>query len=285
MAKSTPTDRWRKRTLEHIQALKLSGEIMPLRKKGLVVCNRDKLFTSEEWRQSFSERARLPEYLKWHEECKAVADKYDLAPWVVSMMCLVKGYKPEKDVGFITMEGDWPSVRIVTKSNNPEFVRILSTEAQRLRLVVVQRLHGVESTLLNLDHSGSDDDSSTGPKGKKSGPDDKFILRVETPVGFPPEEAVKLQRKASKLSRELGRRMGFHIPERLRTSKLVEMSKALKVAKGPLKNGDIYNVIDKIDKSDDLSKDQKLRKQIASQRHRGRERLIKPYQNDKKSLD
>jgi hypothetical protein len=55
----------------------------------------------------------------------------------------------------MAMERDWPHIRIVTDSTNPSFLQTLSREAQRLGLYVVHRLHGVETTLLNLDYTES----------------------------------------------------------------------------------------------------------------------------------
>ena len=151
MAKLSPRDRWLRYLTERIKALKLSGKIEPLRAKGLAVLHRKKQYTSEEWWQSFQQRAKSPEYLKWYEECEALADEFGLAPWVVVMMCLLKGYNPEENVGSMAMERDWPRIRVETDSTNPSFLRSLAHEAQRLGLYVVNRFHGMETTLLNLD--------------------------------------------------------------------------------------------------------------------------------------
>jgi hypothetical protein len=253
MVKLAPKDRWSRYIIERTKALKLSGKLEPLRAKGLVVLHRKKQYSGEEWWQSFHHRAKSPDYIKWYEECETIANEFDLAPWVVSMMCLLKEYKPEKDVGFMAMERDWPRIRMVTESTNMQYLMRLSYEAYQLGLYVVQRVHGVETTLLNLDPITA---FSTPEKLNK---DDAFKIVVETPVGYPPEAASQLQKEASRLARELARRMGHRIPKRLRTSKLVTMSEVLEVEKGPLPRGGIYNIVDNIYPDGDISNNPKGR--------------------------
>ena len=270
MVKSTPRERWFQHLNERIIALKLSGKLKPLRAKGLATLHRRKLYTNEEWQQSFTQRAKSPDYLKWYEECETIANEFDLAPWVITMMCLIKGYKPEKDVGFLAMERDWPGIRMVTESTNTQYLRRLSYEAHQLGLCVVQRVYGVETTLLNLDPITT---FSTPGKLNKDG---TFKIDVETPVGYPPEAASQLQKEASRLARELARRMGHPIPQRLRASKLVAMSEVLEAEKGPLPRGRIYDIVDKIYPDGDLSKDQRRRNLTTSRRHKVRKRLLDP---------
>lgn len=85
MAKSTPMERWLQHIQERIIALKMSGKLEPLPKKGLATLHRRRLYTSEEWRQTFTQRAKFPEYLQWYKECEAVANEFGLVPWIVSM--------------------------------------------------------------------------------------------------------------------------------------------------------------------------------------------------------
>lgn len=269
MAKFAPRERWVQHVQESIKALKLSGKLKPLRSRGLTALHRTRLYTNEEWLQSFSQRTKSLAYVKWYGECEALGDEFGLAPWVVAIMCLLKGYHPEKDVGFMAMERDWPRIRVVTDSTNPLFLRSLSREAQRLGLYIVHRLHGVETTLLNLDDYGPDV-SVPGKFSKR----DVFKINVETPVGYPPEAASELQKEASRLARELSTRMGCFIPKRLRPSKLVTMSEVLEAKKGPLPRGKIYAIVDKMYPDGDLSKDQQRRKLTASRRHRVRKRLF-----------
>jgi len=134
----------------------------------------------------------------------------------------------------------------------------------------VQRVYGVETTLLNLDPITT---FSTPGKLNKDG---TFKIDVETPVGYPPEAASQLQKEASRLARELARRMGHPIPQRLRASKLVAMSEVLEAEKGPLPRGRIYDIVDKIYPDGDLSKDQRRRNLTTSRRHKVRKRLLDP---------
>ncbi|MBA7676599.1 hypothetical protein ES703_84843 [subsurface metagenome] len=133
---------------------------------------------------------------------------------------------------------------------------------------------GVETTLLNLDPITT---FSTLGKLNKN---DTFKIDVEVPVGYPQEAASQLQKKASRLARELARRMGHPIPQRLRASKLVAMSEVLEVEKGPLPRGKLYDIVDKIYPDGDLSKDQQRRKLTASRRHKVRKRLLNPDDKD-----
>ncbi|MFC1874088.1 hypothetical protein ACFLYX_02165 [Chloroflexota bacterium] len=276
MAKLAPRDRWLEYLKERIKALKLSGQIEPLRAKGLAVLYRKKLYTNEEWWQSFSQRAKSPEYLKWYEECEALGGKFGLVSWVVVMMCLLEDYDPEKDVGLMVMEHDWPRIRVITESTNSLFLRRLSYEARRLGLYVVQRVGGIETTLINIDDSTIDGTSDPNSILGEFNGSDAFNIRVETPMGYPPEAAGQLQKEANQLARRLAESMGFRLPKRLRTSKLVTMSEVLEVEKGPLPRGAIYDIVDKVYPDGDLSKDQQRRKLTASRRHRARKRLLGP---------
>ncbi|MFC2016516.1 hypothetical protein ACFLUF_02255 [Chloroflexota bacterium] len=275
MAKLTPRDRWLGYLKERIKVLKLSGKIEPLRVKGLAVLYRKKLYTNEEWWQSFSQRAKSPEYLKWYEECEALSRKVGLAPWIVVMMCLLEDYDPEKDMGFMVIERDWPRIRVITESTNSLFLRRLSYEARQLGLYAMQRVGGIETTLINIDDSAIDGTSGPNLILDESNGSDAFNIRVETPMGYPPEAAGQLQKEATQLAHQLTERMGFRIPKRLRTSKLVTMSEVLEVEKGTLPRGAIYDIVDKVYPDGDLSKDQQRRKLTASRRHRARKRLLR----------
>jgi len=68
------------------------------------------------------------------------------------------------------------------------------------------------------------------------------------------------------LARQLAERMGFRLPKRLRTSKLVGMSEVLEVEKGPLARGAIYDIIDKVYPDGDLSQDLHQKKQQSSEK-------------------
>ncbi len=274
MPKSIPLERWQEHILERITALRLSGKLKSLRRGGLAVLHRRKLFTNEEWWQSFTQRATSPEYLNWCKECEGLADEFGLAVWVVTMMCLLKGYHPERDIGIMVIERDWPRIRVVTDSTNQMFLKSLSREARKLGLITVQKIHGIENTLVYVDVISDDNESDSDSPPEPLSPGDTFNISVQTPVGFPPEAASKLQREASKLGRELARSLGYRVPKRLRTSKLVCMSKVLEADKRRLPSGALYDIVDKVYPDGDLSKDQQRRKLIASRRHRVRKRLL-----------
>ena len=103
-----------------------------------------------------------------------------------------------------------------------------------------------------------------------------FRMRVETPVGYPPEAAKKLHKSAIQIERDILTALGYSIPKRLRTSQLVVMADKLRVA-NTLASGEAYDIVDDI-YGRDLTDDRKRRKLVASRRHKIRKRLIKPYE-------
>jgi hypothetical protein len=273
MAKLSPEDRWRRHTLEQIKALRCSGELKGLRPKGLASLGRKKMYNFLEWWSDFGKRSTSPTYLKWYQECSILAERFGLAPWVVSTLCLLKGYKPENDIGLMALEANWPRVRLVTDSTNESFLRKLSYEAQKLGICVIQRCGSIENPVLNLDPAENGDSSKA--LCRRLGIGDKFFLRVETPVGYPPEAAAQLHREASQLAKEIARQMGYHIPKRLRSSRLVSMTEDLKIRKRRLPRGGSYDIIDTVYHDGDLQEDQKKRKLVSSRRYKLRKRLTK----------
>lgn len=280
MAKVAPRQRWERHIIERIKALRLSGELKPLRRKGLKVLGRKSLYTTDEWRATFSERSHSKDYMAWYKECELLADEFALAPWTVVMLCMVKGYRPEKDVSMMAMEGNWPRIRVVTDSDVPAFLEKLSYEAQQLGLYVIHRQGSFETTLLNLENVGPGE-LSKHFTNRNIG-HNEFSMRVETPIGYPPEAAAQLQKEAARLGRELSRRLGFPTPKRLRSSKLVTMAEELKVADWPLPRGAAYDIVDRVYRNKDMSKDQQRRKLVASRRHKLHKRLQKSTLPDSK---
>ncbi len=276
MAKVSPEKRWRKHVIECFVALRQSGELDRLSKKGLTILGRKKRFTAEEWFKGFSKRASSPVYREWHDECEAIGKRFGLAPWTVVCTCLVSRYDPRKQP--FVMEAQWPQIRIITENTNSLFLQWLSHEAQRLGLYVVQRQGSVETTFLYLDSPPS----SALPPSQRPPRDSAFYLRVETPPGYPPEAAQKLQSEGDRLTKELLGHLGYSIPKRLRSSRLVPMAEKLRVAGGPVTKREAealgIAIIDDLYGDDDLTKDRKRLKLIASRRHKLRKRLIKPYE-------
>jgi len=263
MARVSPEDRWLRHTLERFAALRQSGELSRLRKEGLTILGRKKRFTPEEWFKSFSERASCPEYRAWHTKCEVAGKRFGLAPWMVVCSCLVSRYDPGEQP--FVVEAQWPRIRVVTENTNPLFLQWLSYEAHRLGLYVIQRQGSIEATILSI----TPPDSAL-PPSQKPPRDSAFIMRVETPPGYPPEAAQKLQKKGSRLAKELLRRLGY----------LIAIADKLRVSDSQLARGEAYNLIDVIYKTDDLSQDQKKRNIVASRRHKLKKRLIKQYKPD-----
>ena len=275
MAKLSPADRWKTHILEQIKALRLSDDLRGLRARGLTSLGRKRMYSFQEWWDDFGRRATSPTYRRWYEECSNLAERFRLVPWVVSNLCLLKGYRPENEIGLMVMESDWPRVRFVTDSNDETFLRKLSYNAQQVGVYVIQRRESVENLFVNADQNEKGDYSNSSDNGSVTG--SKFFVRVETPLEYPPEAAAQLHREASQLAKELARQMGYDIPKRLRASKLVPMAEDLRVTTKRLPRGGSYDIIDRT-YADDLGKDQKRRKLISSRRHKLRVRLLKPYE-------
>jgi hypothetical protein len=238
------------------------------------------LFSAREWDESFTKRTSSKEYLNWHSECEALGKRFGLAPWVVARACLQKEYKPEEEP--YVMEATWPSVTVVTDSADPEFLSRLSYEANRGGLYVVQRRGSIEFTHVWPYPVPPPDDSSTSPFPVSKPPSNiEFWLRIETPIGYPPEAAKRLQRRANNAARALLRRLGYSIPERLRNSPLVANAKVYELKKKKLPTGGIYRIMEKIAPEpslDSLDNDQKRRRLIKSRRHRLSKRLKEQYE-------
>ncbi len=280
MAKASPEERWRKHVLERFVALKQSKELIALRKKGLTILGRKKLFSAKEWGESFTKRTSSKEYLNWHSKCEALGKRFGLAPWVVARACLQKEYKPEEEP--YVMEATWPVVRLVTDATDPEFLLRLSYEAQKVGLNVVQQRDSDEVTLVYGYPVPPPDDSSTSPFPVSKPPSNiEFWLRIETPIGYPPEAARRLQKRANNATRALLRRLGYPIPERLRNSPLVSNAKVYKLKQKKLPTGGIYHIMEKTapeSSQDSLDNDQKRRQLIKSRRHRLSKRLKEQYE-------
>jgi len=278
MSRTAPEERWRKHVYERFTALRQSGELEKLRAEGqdimkrLGILTRKRLLTTQEWWQTFSQRASSPEYRAWHDKCRIVGERFGLAPWVVAMACLLRGYQPEKQPH--VMEAEWPRIRVVSESTEPLFLQWLSYEAQRLGLYVIQRHGSVETTLLNLNGAPSNQLSPS----QRPPRDRAFYMRVETPPGYPPEAASQLHKEAGRLAKELLRRLGYSIPQRLRTSRVATMADKLRVADEHLACGDVYRIMDKIYGDKDITRDRQRRSTIKTRRHRLKKRLTKPYE-------
>jgi hypothetical protein len=146
------------------------------------------------------------------------------------------------------IEAQWPKIRVVTENTNPLFLQWLSYEAHKLGLYTVGRQGSVETTVLNILPP-----CGVLPPSLKPPRDNAFVLRIETPPGYPPEAAQKLQKKGERLAKELLRRLGYSIPQRLRGSTLVAMAAKLRVADNKLAVGEAYNIIDDLYGENDIT--------------------------------
>lgn len=270
MGRLPSTELWRRHTLERFIAFKQSGELERLRRKGLAICGRKKRFTGGEWFKSFGRRYSSPEYLEWYHECETVAQRFGLAPWIVYCSCLVSGYKPEEEP--FPVEAEWPRIRVVTNQSNPLFLEWLSYEAHRLGLYVIQRVSSVEVTHIPPNFPPSE------PLLASERPlrDCAFYMRVESPLGYPPQAAQDLEKQAKRLEKELLRRLGYSVSERLRSSPLVAIADKLRVGKN-LAPGEAYQVIDDI-YGEDLTNDRERRKLVGSRRNKLQKRLVNRYE-------
>lgn len=272
MTRTSPHERWQKHILERFIALQQSRQLDRLRKKGLsILGRRRKRFTGKEWYESLRMRISSPEYMEWYNECTEIGRRFGLNPQTVVYSCLIRGYDPTKEP--FPMEVQWPRTRVVTENTDPLFLQWLSYEAWRLGLYVVLHQGSSEATLLGTNMPPP----MSLCNAKKPPRDTALYLRVETPPGYPPEAAKKLQREASQLTKELLRSLGYSIPQRLRSSPLIEIADSLKVSKDELANGEAYAIIDDI-YGEDLTDDKKRRKLIASRRNKLRKKLIEPYE-------
>ena len=277
MGKVAPEELWRRHTLERYEAFRQSGELEKLRKEGLTACGRKKRYTSLEWaRRPMRERNSSPRSMEWHHKCESVAQQFGLATHTVICACLISGYQPDK--AGLVVESEWPKIRVITDITDDQFLARLSYEAQLRGLHVISRQGSDETAKLFLNPKPIM--CMEPPPLPQSMPSQAsaFHMRVETPVGYPPQAAKSLQKAANDLGKDILRALGYSIPKRLRTSKLVAMADKLRVAH-TLASGEAYDIVDEI-YGEDLTDDQNKRKSVASKRHKGRKRLIRPYETN-----
>jgi len=277
MSKLAPEELWRRHTLERYEAFRQSGNLEELSKEGLEACGREEPFTTLEWaKSSMRERYLSARYMEWHHKCETVAQKFELAVWTVVCACLISGYEPGE--ARLVIESEWPRIRVITESADTQFVARLAYEVHLRGLHVIARQGSVETAQLFLNPVPIMNIEPPPMPSSMPPPASAFRMRVETPVGYPPEAARRLQKAANELGKEILIALGYSIPKRLRISKLVAMADRLKVA-NTLASGEAYDIVDDIF-GEDLTDDQKRRKLVASRRHKVRKRLIEPYESD-----
>ncbi|MFC1904785.1 hypothetical protein ACFLXT_03365 [Chloroflexota bacterium] len=277
MSKLAPEDLWRRHTLERFEAFKQSGKLEELRKEGLAACGRKKRFTSLEWFKSpMRKRYSSPRYMEWYHKCEAVAQRFGLAPWTVVSACLISGYQPDK--AGLVVESEWPQIRVITESTDDQFLARSAYEAQLRGLYAISRQGSVETTRLFLNPVPISYMEPPPIPSSMPPPASAFHMRVETPVGYSPEAAKKLQKAANELGKDILTALGYSIPKRLRTSRLVSKADDLRIAENRLPRRGLYEIVaDTFDESS-VSEDEQRRKTVKTQRYRLRKRLIKPYE-------
>ena len=267
MAKLSPEERNQRLLFERFAALKQSKDLKKLRKQGLLILHRQKMFTGTEWVDQHQQRITSREYIYWvNNECKKLGDLFGIASWAVAMACLVRGYRPEK--GDLYIGSDWPRIEVVTEFDEPKFLKKLTYEAQNLHLPVILKRGSEETHLILV--------SPTGEKPvlvKKHFIHSAFTTRMAIPVRYPPEAARNLQRRAIRIQRKLLIRLGYSVPQRIRTSSLVTQVSKLKVNKSSLPQRGIYEIVVKLYKEGDIAQDEIRHNAVKVMRHRIRKRF------------
>jgi hypothetical protein len=269
VAKLKPEERWNRLLLERYEAFRISGELQRLRTEGLKVLGRETLLAALDFN-------RLPvrevAYLKWARKCDEAAKRFGLAPWTVRMACLLEDYDPAKT--YFPVGAQWPSMKVITVNTNPSFLRHLSYHAWSFGVRVYTERDGLRNAIISSHSEPPDNPLRDSDRPKR---DEAFTIELRFPPNYPPEAAQNLSREACEIGRELLRRLGYHIPQRLRATKLLAQANTLKVGRFPLCSGETYNVIDELWPEGKLERDQQHRKLVHSRRHKLRKRLTEPY--------
>ena len=105
-----------------------------------------------------------------------------------------------------------------------------------------------------------------------------YRIEVNYPPNYPPEACSQLANEVARFERELARRLGYKVPQRMRGSKLSGMGKTLRVYEETLNSGDIYGIMDELQGEGDLADDQRVRSRTKTQRHRARNRRSGPLE-------
>lgn len=265
IVKRDPEERWRDIVLERFIAFRRSEEKKILTSKGLSIIyrilGRRRRLTAEEWWQTSLKRRASKAYRDWQGECQENGLRFGLAPSTIELACLLKDYSP--DNSSLVLEARWPKIEVVTGSMNDEFLTRLVQEAQLLGLHVISGLGSLPASTI-----------SAMPPAHSA-----FVVRVEIPIGYPPEGAVHLQNKANRLQRELQRRLGYQIKERIRASRIINQADKLKIGR-QIKDGDIYMISDKVFGIDEsMQHDSRRRATIKSRRSRLKKLLVDPYRH------
>lgn len=276
--KLKPEQRWYNLILERYQAFKLSGELERLRHQALKILRRRKLLSNlEYWKLPLTE-GPLAYNSEWMRQCEKVAERFGLAPWTVKMACLLENYAPEKEP--YPIGAQWPSLRVVTENTDEVFQRHLFYHALCFGAHVYLERGRTRTATIFLDSCPVYGPLESPLTDSQRPPRDKaFRVEVNVPPVYPPEAAKQLAGFGVQLTRKILLRLGYPVPRRLRSTKLLPEAGKLRIGERPLSSGAAYEIIDELFPDRDLSQDQKRRKLVKSRRAKLYERIVKPYED------
>ena len=272
-----PEERWAEYVLEGYEAFRQSEEFGRLRERGLRILGREVLLEAGEWANRADGLMNSKEFRLFSAACAKVGARFSLAGWTVEWAYLMRHYEPGKQSEHHVLEAEWPEVRVVTESDDNRFLDWLIYESWELHLFVTRHTGSTITPVVAAPWPERPErrlDPSRRPPRSAA-----FRMEVKLPPGFPPEAAAELSRKAAQLERELFRRLGYDVPQRMRGSSLTPKAAQLRAAKETLSSNEIYDIMDEIHDERELEesadRDQTRRNLIKSQRHRVKVRLRK----------
>lgn len=282
MSKLKPEQKWDNIVLTRLGALKISAEFKILRKAALVSLGMEKRFSNVgAWSKDFPRRSTSSSYQEWlFGECQPVADRYGINPQVVSMLCLIKRFDPEKHFQPFAIEAITAKVNVVTDSTDPEIINRLAYESySKLGIPLIQIAQSGEIRRTVVDTSNPNQPPVIS-SNKLNSILSLFRLRIELPSGCPPDFAQAITSFAITKDRQLRESLGFKVPKRIRTSKYIKQADKYKLSKKTLRQNEAYDIIDKIYGGEDQSgKDMELDKQRRVKANVIRHRLKKAFSN------
>ncbi len=269
MPKVPPEERWKRDGRERYEAFRRCQDLPRLRRRGLAVLGRQHLLSSEDWWDTSKAALRSEAYRHFQRECRETGDRFGLAQWTVEMACLLVDYDPDREPH--VLEAEWPGLRVVTEFNDDLFLSWLLYEARQIGLHVDYQQGSVRMPIICVPFPVQPEKRLSldrrPPRARA------FQVLPKIPPGYPPEAAAQLGRKAAQLQRELARRLGYNVPQRMRGSALAARASELRIGEEPLPPGGVYEIMDDVYEHQDLGQDQKRRGRVKSQRHRVKKRF------------
>lgn len=261
MSKKTPAERYQSQIDERIALFRASPSFRAFRGRFLRLLGRRRLLTAEEWT---TELERLPRGM-FAEEAKVLGDEFGLNPWTVQHVALLKGYRSALDP-YAPQPRTEQRFILVDRRTTEAFRSRVATEARMFGYYVIETGPGGESLRLADQGDFREEllDSDRPPR------DDAITIRVETPVMFPPELAAAVHRQAQQDGRELLRRLGYRIPERLRSAPSVLDASKLRLG-DELQRREVGDIAEDMF-GEGAATDPKLRSVVTSRRSRVKSR-------------